>query len=196
MVEPFDARGDEPTPPHDPWAPTERVPASPAPPAAPVPTTPPVSPTTPAPVYPTTRQYPYPGLVGTAAPGGLAAPGGPGAQEPVLLSIGEIQVTATTIRTPAGVYPLRGSQWTISDSWTTTQKIPTWAIVLAVVGFFCLTFFSLLFLLAKENVHQAVVLVQVVSNGQQYVARIPANDPAQVQYLYQQVNYVRSLATM
>ena len=191
MVEqPFDARGDEPTPPHDPWAATERVAATPATPAPSAP-----------PAYPPTRQYPYPGLIDNTAPGGpaaggLAVPGGLGAPEPVLLSIGEIQVTATTIRTPAGVYPLRGSQWTVSDSWTTTQKIPTWAIVLAVVGFFCLTFFSLLFLLAKENVHQAVVLVQVVSNGQQYVARIPANDPAQVQYLYQQVNYVRSLATM
>jgi hypothetical protein len=194
MVEPFDARGDEPTPPHDPWAPTERVAATPAPPAPPATSVPPATP--PAPAYPPTRQYPYPGLIGNAAPGGPMAPGGLAASEPVLLSIGEIQVTATTIRTPAGVYPLRGSQWTISDSWTTTQKIPTWAIVLAVVGFFCLTFFSLLFLLAKENVHQAVVLVQVVSNGQQYVARIPANDPAQVQYLYQQVNYVRSLATM
>jgi hypothetical protein len=191
MVEPFDTRGDEPTPPHDPWAPTERVAATPTPPVAPDPPAPPVSPPLPAPAYPPTRQYPYPGLTGNLQP-----PGGPQGPEPVLLSIGEIQVTATTIRTPAGAYPLRGSQWSISDSWTTTQKIPTWAVVLAVVGFFCLTFFSLLFLLAKENVHQAVVLVHVVSNGQQYVARIPANDPARVQYLYQQVNYVRSLATM
>jgi hypothetical protein len=151
--------------------------------------------------HPTGRSGPAgPTRVAAAArpgvPAHLQPPGGPQGPEPVLLSIGEIQVTATTIRTPAGAYPLRGSQWSISDSWTTTQKIPTWAVVLAVVGFFCLTFFSLLFLLAKENVHQAVVLVHVVSNGQQYVARIPANDPARVQYLYQQVNYVRSLATM
>jgi hypothetical protein len=173
MVEPsFDALGgDEQTPAHDPWAPTERVPAS-----------------TPSPVvraYPPTTQYPYPGLAPTYPPA-----------EAVLLSIGEIQVTATTIRTPAGVYPLRGSQWHITDSWTTEQKIPSWAIVLAIVGFFCLTFFSLLFLLAKETVHRAVVNVHVTSGGQQYVARIPAGDQAQVQYIYQQVNYVRSLAGM
>ncbi len=178
MVEPpFDApAGDEPTPPHDPWAPTERVPAAP-PPVAPAP---PVSPTLPA-----TSPYPYPGLAPTYPPA-----------EPVILGIGEIQVAATTVRTPAGVYPLRGSQWHITDSWTTEQKIPNWAIVLAIVGFFCLTFLSLLFLFAKETVHRAVVTVHVVSGGQQYIARIPTNDQAQVQHLYQQVNYVRSLAAM
>jgi hypothetical protein len=148
--------------PHDPWAPTERVPA-----------------------YPPTTPYPYPGLAPSQPP-----------TEPVILSIGEIQVTSTTIRTPVGDFPLRGSQWHISDSWTTEQKIPTWAIVLAVVGFFCLTFFSLLFLLAKETVHRAVVSVHVTSGGQQYLARIPAADQARVQHLYQQVNYVRSLAAM
>jgi hypothetical protein len=154
--------------PHDPWAPTERVPASPA-----------------TPAMPPTVPYPYPGL----------APSQPVA-EPVILSIGEIQVTATTVRTPVGEFPLRGSQWHVGDSWTTEQKVPTWAIVLAVVGFFCLTFFSLLFLLVKQTVHRAVVTVQVTSGGQQYVARIPAADQAHVQHLYQQVNYVRSLAGM
>jgi hypothetical protein len=176
MVEPpFDHTGsDEQTPPHDPWAATERVPAAPLPPTLPL--------TTP---MPPSAPYPYPGL---RAP--VSAP------EPVILNIGEIQVTSSTVRTPIGELPLRGSQWHVTDAWTSEQKIPTWAIVLAVVGFFCLTFFSLLFLLAKETVHRAVVNVHVTSGGVQYLARIPANDPAQVQHIYQQVNYVRSLAGM
>jgi hypothetical protein len=180
MVEPpFEHAGsDEPTPPHDPWAATERVPSAPLPPTLPL--------TTPVPpAAPPSARYPYPGLT-PAAP----------TPEPVVLNIGEIQVTSTTIRTPIGELPLRGSQWHVTDAWTTEQKIPTWAIVLAVVGFFCLTFFSLLFLLAKETVHRAMVNVQVTSGGVQYVARIPANDPAQVQHIYQQINYVRSLAGM
>jgi hypothetical protein len=127
-------------------------------------------------------RYPYPGLTPPA--------------EPVILNIGEIQVTSSTIRTPIGALPLRGSQWQITDAWTVEQKIPTWAIVLAVVGFFCLTFFSLLFLLAKETVHRAVVNVHVTSGGVQYIARIPTSDQAHVQHIYQQVNYVRSLAGM
>jgi hypothetical protein len=181
MVEPpFDHTGsDEPTPPHDPWAATERVPAAPLPPTLPL-----TTPVPPVPAAPAAR-YAYPGLTQPAA-----------TPEPVIMNIGELQVTSTTIRTPIGELPLRGSQWHVSDAWTTEQKIPTWAIVLAVVGFFCLTFFSLLFLLAKETVHRAVVNVHVTSGGAQYLARIPATDPAQVQHVYQQVNYVRSLAGM
>jgi hypothetical protein len=189
MVEPpFDHPGsDEQTPPHDPWAATERVPAAPVPPLPP--TLPLTTPMPPA--APPSARYPYPGLT---QPAHLSQPAH--VSEPVILNIGEIQVTSSTVRTPVGELPLRGSQWHISDAWTTEQKIPTWAIVLAVVGFFCLTFFSLLFLLAKETVHRAVVNVHVMGGGVQYVARIPANDPAQVQHIYQQVNYVRSLAGM
>jgi hypothetical protein len=116
--------------------------------------------------------------------------------EQVITQIGEIQVTSTTVRTPAGQFPLRGSQWTVTDQWVATQKIPSWAITLAIVGFFCLTFFSLLFLLAKESVYQGVVLVQVQNGPNQYVSRVPVNNQMYVQHVYQQVNYVRSLAAM
>ena len=116
--------------------------------------------------------------------------------EPVIAQIGEIQVTSTTVRTPAGQFPLKGSQWTVTDQWVAEQKIPTWAIVMTIVGFFCLTIFSLLFLLAKENVYQGVVLVQVRNGPYQYVSRVPVNNQMYVQHVYQQVNYVRSLAAM
>src|SRR5215813_3357297 len=86
----------------------------------------------------------------------------PGA-DPIIVQIGEIQVSSTTVHTPAGQFPLKGSQWTVTDQWMAEQKIPTWAIVCAIVGFFCLTFFSLLFLLVKETVYSGIVLVQVHS---------------------------------
>jgi hypothetical protein len=117
-------------------------------------------------------------------------------QEQVIAQIGEIQVTSTTVRTPAGQFPLRGSTWTVTDQWVATQKIPSWAITMAIVGFFCLTVFSLFFLLAKENVYQGVVLVQVQNGPYQYVSRVPVNNQMYVQHVYQQVNYVRSLAAM
>jgi hypothetical protein len=125
--------------------------------------------------------------------------GGPVAhpvEEPVIARIGDIQVTATTVRTPAGTFPLRGSQWAVTDQWTTEQKIPAWAIILSIVLFFCIAFFSLLFLLARETTYRGVVQVHVTNGPHQYVARIPVTDQTEVQYLYQQVNYVRSLATM
>jgi hypothetical protein len=139
---------------------------------------PPMSgPPSPAPV-PVTAAYPYP------------------VSEAVIAQIGEIQVTSTTVRTPAGQFPLRGSRWDVSDHWVTEQKTPTWAVVLAIVGFFCLTFFSLLFLLAKETVYRGVVQVRVSNGPYGYVARIEVTDQALVQHVYQQVNYVTSLSFM
>ncbi len=116
--------------------------------------------------------------------------------EQVIAQIGEIQVTSTTVRTPAGQFPLKGSQWTVADQWVAEQKIPTWAIVCAIAGFFCLTVFSLLFLLAKETVYNGVVIVQVHSGPYHYVSRVPVSNQAYVQHVYQQVNYVRSLAAL
>jgi hypothetical protein len=154
----------------DPWQPTSD-PWQPTPPTMPVPSSVP-----PSSMMPVTTPYPM--------------------QEQVIAQIGEIQVTATTVRTPAGAFPLRGSTWAVTDQWVATQKIPTWAIVLAIVGFFCLTVFSLFFLLAKETVYQGVVLVQVQNGPHQYVSRVPVNNQAYVQHVYQMVNYVRSLAAM
>jgi len=115
---------------------------------------------------------------------------------PVVAQIGEIAVTATTVRTPSGDIPLAGSQWHVADSWHAEQKTPTWAIVLAIVGFCVLTVLSLLFLLAKETVYRGVVQVTVTNGPRQYVARIPVTTQQQVQYIHQQVNYVRSLAAV
>jgi hypothetical protein len=116
--------------------------------------------------------------------------------EQVIAQIGEIQVTSTTVRTPAGQFPLGGSHWTVTDQWIATQKIPTWAIVLAIVLIPCTGALSLLFLLAKENVYSGVVLVQVQNGAFHYVSRVPVNNQAYVQHVYAQVNYVRSLAAM
>ena len=117
-------------------------------------------------------------------------------QEQVIAQIGDIQVTSTTVRTPIGQFPLRGSQWSVVDAWTVQQKTPTWAITLAIVGFFCLTIFSLLFLLAKETVVTGMIQVQVSYGPQVYTTRVVVNNQAFVQSVYAQVNYVRALAAM
>ena len=85
---------------------------------------------------------------------------------------------------------------TVTDYWHNEQKIPTWAIVAAIVGFCVLTVFSLLFLLVKETVYRGTVQVTVTNGPRQYVARIPVTDQTQVAYVHQQVNYVRSLAAL
>jgi hypothetical protein len=115
--------------------------------------------------------------------------------EPILLQVGQIQVTATTVHTPNGSFPVRGSMWTVTDRGYPTSKIPTWAIVLAIVLFFVIGLFSLLFLLAKETQYQGFVEVFVANGGRQFVAQLPGGGPANIQYVHQQVNYARMLAS-
>ena len=115
---------------------------------------------------------------------------------PVIVQVGEIGVTSSVVHTPAGDIPLAGSTWQVSDYWHSEQKIPTWAIVCAIAGFCVLTVFSLHFLLVKETVPRGTVQVTVTNGTRQYVARIPVTDQAQVAYVHQQVNYVRSLAAL
>jgi hypothetical protein len=121
---------------------------------------------------------------------------GPLAPGPVILQVGEIGVTSTVVHTPAGDIPLAGSTWQVSDYWHSEQRIPKWAIVMAIVGFCVLTVLSLLFLLIKETVARGTVQVTVTNGTRQYVARIPVTDQAQVSHIHQQVNYVRSLAAL
>lgn len=123
--------------------------------------------------------------------GAFPDPGGP-----VIVQIGELGITSSMVHTPAGPIPLRGSNWSVHDYWHTETKIPTWAIVLAVLGFCVLTVFSLLFLLAKETITRGTVQVTVTNGTQQYVCRLPVTLPAEVNAVHQQVNYVRSLAAL
>jgi hypothetical protein len=115
---------------------------------------------------------------------------------PVIVQIAELGVTSTVVHTPTGDIPLAGSQWQVSDYWFTSQRIPRWAIIAAVLGFCVLTVFSLLFLLVKESVVQGTVQVTVTNGTRQYVARIPVADQGAVTVINQQVNYVRTLAAL
>ena len=130
-------------------------------------------------------------------PGGLAPiPAVPPDPEPVIVQIAEISVTSTTVLTPTGNLPLAGSQWQVNDYWFSQQRIPRWAIIVAIAGFCVLTVFSLLFLLVKETVMQGTVQVTVTNGSLQYVARIPVTDQGAVTVINQQVNYVRTLAAL
>jgi len=139
---------------------------------------------------------PYPSDPWSVPPPAFAPPPDAVAPGPVIVQVGEIGVTSAVVHTPAGDIPLAGSNWQVSDYWHSEQKIPTWAIICAIVGFCVLTVFSLLFLLAKETVPRGTVQVTVTNGTRQYVSRIPVTDQAQVAYIHQQVNYIRSLAAL
>jgi hypothetical protein len=118
----------------------------------------------------------------------MAQPG-----EPVLVSIGDISVTQSQVFTPSGVRPLSEVSWTVTDMTTTTQAIPTWAIVCAIVFFvFCLL--GLLFLLVKETKTQGSMQVTVHGPGFVHTSQIPVSSPAQVADINARVNHARMLA--
>ncbi|MEU3455688.1 hypothetical protein ABZ671_19115 [Micromonospora sp. NPDC006766] len=145
---------------------------------------------------PPTERFPVPPAASpfSAPPATAQFSAPPAPQSVVAVQIGEIMVTPPVIRTPAGVLPLTGASWHVVDYWQKEEKVATWALVCAILGFFCLTVFSLLFLLIKETRHHGTVQITVTNGGHQYVARIPVFDQFQVQQINNQVNYARSLS--
>jgi hypothetical protein len=110
--------------------------------------------------------------------------------EPIRVSFGEIAVTDTQVLTPAGTYPLRGTAWTVSNQTFVTEAIPTWAIVLTIIGiFFCLV--GLLFLLVKERKINGAVQVAVQGPGLSYSTYIPVRSEMAVLQISRNVDWVR-----
>jgi hypothetical protein len=123
------------------------------------------------------------------ATGGYLTPGA----APTLVTIGDIAVTGDGIITPVGQLPLRGAAWTVTDMSRTEEKIPAYAIVLAIV-FALACLFGLFFLLIKEKRTTGYVQVTVSGGGRYHATMIPVSHPGAVTGIMQQVNYARSLS--
>ncbi|MDT9688765.1 hypothetical protein Q5762_10420 [Streptomyces sp. P9(2023)] len=110
-----------------------------------------------------------------------------------LLALGDITVVGDQIITPAGAMPLKGAVWNPMDMSRTEEKMPTVAIVLAVIFFiFCLL--GLLFLLMKEKTTTGFIQVTVTSGGRHHSTMIPATGPDTIHRVMGQLNYARSLS--
>ena len=113
--------------------------------------------------------------------------------QPFGLTIGDIGLTGDTVVTPNGAAPLRGSQWIVMDQSTTSQKIPTYAIVLAIV-FAVLCLLGLLFLLIKEEVTTGYVSVTVRSGELFHTCQIPVSNQYEIQNIRALVSQAQTLA--
>ena len=116
----------------------------------------------------------------------------PSMATPPLVSVGDIAVSQTQYTTPAGTYPLARTQWMVQENVQTTQGIPTYAIVLAIL-LFVVCLLGLLFLLVKEERTSGYVQVTVQSQGAFHATQIPVSKRMQVGDIHQRVNYVRSI---
>jgi len=117
----------------------------------------------------------------------------PDATDPIVLTIGDIGVTRNWVVTPNGTARLGGSQWIARDMTRTESKIPTWAIVLAVI-FALVCLLGLLFLLAKEKYTTGYVEVSVHAGNLSHATQIPVSSQYQVAQIRQQVSQAQTLA--
>jgi hypothetical protein len=142
-----------------------------------------------------------------AAPQAAAQPGPPAVPAPVagtpsapatspapyLLTIGDIGVTPDLVVTPNGHAPLAGSQWITMDMSRTEKRIPTSAIILAIVfAIFCLL--GLLFLLMREETTVGYVEVSVRSGDLAHRTQLPVSSPTDVARIRQLVAQAQSMA--
>ncbi|WP_435974428.1 hypothetical protein [Streptomyces sp. Qhu_M48] len=160
------------------WGPGQQQPGTPAY-GYPYPQSPSYQPTLPEGVPVQPRHAPVPqGVAGAGTP---------------VLSLGDITVVGDQIITPAGPMPLKGAVWNAMDMSRTEEKMPTVAIVLAVIFFvFCLL--GLLFLLMKEKQTTGFIQVTVTSGGRHHSTMIPARGPDTIHWVMGQLNYARSLS--
>lgn len=110
-----------------------------------------------------------------------------------LVTIGDIACTATEVITPSGTVPVGSATWTLTDMSRTDQRIPPWAIVLAILFALC-CLLGLLFLLAREERTSGWAQVTVQGPGLLHVAQIPVTSRAALPDLHARVNYARTLS--
>jgi len=136
-----------------------------------------------------------PGSMPAAWAAGIEPPSGPihpYIAPQILVTVGDIGCTPVEVFTPGGRYPLAGTTWIVTNQTSVSQRIPAYAIVLAVLLFwFC--FLGLLFLLIKEERTQGFVQVSVQGQGFYYATQVPINYPPDVFDTEQRVNYIRGL---
>lgn len=114
--------------------------------------------------------------------------------ESVLVTVGDISCTQTSVITPDGRHSLRRTSWIVSNNTKTTERIPPWAIVCAII-FFVFFLLGLLFLLVKERRTQGHVQVSVRGEGLFYATQVPVTNPEQITDIEQRVNCIRCLVT-
>jgi hypothetical protein len=115
--------------------------------------------------------------------------------ENIVLTIGDIGVTQSWVVTPNGSAPLAGSTWIAQDQSRTERKIPTWAIVLAII-FALLCLVGLFFLLVKETTVSGHFEVTVRSGSLMHMTQIPVVHENQVHQLRALVAQAQSMAAV
>ena len=138
-----------------------------------------------------------PGEPSSAGGDSAVVPTQPASMPAYALTIGDIGITSSApplLVTPNGYAELRGSQWMFFDRSTTETKIPTWAIVCAII-FALACLLGLLFLLVKEPVTRGYAEVSVRNGQLVHTTQIPVASPADVNVVRSQVQQAQALTS-
>lgn len=112
----------------------------------------------------------------------------------VAVTIGDIGVTTTHLVTPVGVAPVGDVQWYVVDQTRTVRRIPRWALVAAVAGFFVVFVFALLFLLVREDAVEGTIQVGVQAPGLFHSTSVPVHSAAERADVTVRIDQARSLS--
>jgi hypothetical protein len=110
-----------------------------------------------------------------------------------VVTIGDIGVTSSEIVTPNGTAPLAGASFIFRDMSIQEKKIPTWAIILAIV-FAVACLLGLLFLLVKEDVVRGYAEVTVRSGELQHMTQLPISNAQQLAHYRGLVSQAQNMA--
>jgi hypothetical protein len=109
------------------------------------------------------------------------------------LTIGDIAITNDKVITPNGIGNLAASQWIFSDMSRTESRIPSTAIILAIV-FALLCLIGLLFLLMRETKITGYAEVSVHTGNLFHKVQIPVKSQNEINNIRDLVNKAQSLA--
>jgi hypothetical protein len=125
------------------------------------------------------------------AQSGHGAPAPGPAYPGVVVTVGDVLVTADSVLVPQGRFPLAGTTWTVRDTTTVVATTPRYARVLA--GVFAFLLLPLLLLRIKERHYDGFVVVAVVGEGLYHTVRFPPG-PESTAHVAGLVNEARALA--
>jgi hypothetical protein len=99
--------------------------------------------------------------------------------------VGDVGVGRVYLNSPSGSAPMHGSSWYMQEQVYSEEKIPQWAIICAIVGFFFVCILSLFFLLVKEKTVSGYVDITVVNGEFRHQSRVMVSNPMQLDQLRQ-----------
>lgn len=144
--------------------------------------------------HPIPLTYQQPVAAHRAGNAGVPTTAAPSRPDQVLARFGRVEFTADTLHTPAGSLPLSRARLDWHTKMHTQRHTPQWTIISAIVGFFVIGPFSLLFLLAGGKTTTLFARVAITAeNGFSYQEHLEVRNAHEMGELRARIDYANNL---